>query len=1021
MAPRRLTALLAAAFVAASVVSVPVQHIGEPAASALEPQTGLPVVPRVDTPRFVGGTVEDQVQVGDRIIVVGTFEHVVDTDGTQIDQRYLAAYDIDTGELDRSYDPQFNKEVTQIEPDGLGGVVVGGKFNTVDGAAQQKLARLDEHGERVADFRAETDAKVTALEVGNGRVYLGGPFSAVKTRAGWTERLRLAAVTVDRGDLDLAFDFPIEGAAGRGGELSVKGVGLAGGDLVVSHSGLTVAGERRVGAAIIAATPVEAPVLREWRTDFYDDNSIAVGLPLANTESAVSPDGTYFVVVHSGGDRPLAGRDAAVRFPVAGGAGVEPDWISRHFDSMFAVGISDDAVFVGGHFQFQEAPGASTPFPGDPNVNYGAGAAGQGAAQLGNEVVARQQIGALDPETGWSLNWNPGADAAVGVESLVVIERGLLVGQDGDTLGDKNIGRHGFFDIARDVVPDPELDTFVTSHFSGERVDRGPVTISGSATDVVGLRRVQLAIRHLPTGQYLQADGSLGGWVGLDTELATPGAQDSDWSLTVQMDTLGEYAVQAKAFSNDGSKDRSPQVIELVAIIADDALPDLDWNPAVRIGRTVTISGRAEDDRGVARITFTVQDLNTERWLQDDGTMGDRAHRFDADLGGQNLPVTFWEAEFTVPNDGRYRVAAEIFDTAGQDDQKFEKQDLTIATDDVRPEVTIAQEGVIEIATGGRVTLDGTIADAGGLEYARVRIADLLTLDGTRPDNTWGSPYAWVELKDVDGQDDTDYSWTSPELPIGTYIVQVTARDLLRQTTTVTRVLEVGPVGDIRPNARIDVRSVFEAPRNLTITGRVRDAVGVTSAAVYVQDLATKQWLQPDGQLGQGPAALEATLAQPGSTDTTASWTGLLPSEGRYVAHLMVWDTVGQRSQYTSVARANIWYLPNDELPVVGRNTPVDDAVLDAGPIFVTGRATDDNAVLNVRYRIRRSDGTWLRADGTFGGAQWLPASLTNPDRPGTNWDVVSPTAPPGIYTVTLRAYDDSGRYTEDTFTVTLE
>ena len=54
-------------------------------AQALEPGTGLPLVPRTDTPRAIGGTITDQAQVGDLIVLVGTFEQVRDTDGTLLD------------------------------------------------------------------------------------------------------------------------------------------------------------------------------------------------------------------------------------------------------------------------------------------------------------------------------------------------------------------------------------------------------------------------------------------------------------------------------------------------------------------------------------------------------------------------------------------------------------------------------------------------------------------------------------------------------------------------------------------------------------------------------------------------------------------------------------------------------------------------------------------------------------------------------------------------------------------------
>jgi trimeric autotransporter adhesin len=990
-------------------------------ASALQDQTGLPVVPRTDTPRLVGGTVTDQALVGDLVIVVGTFESVVDTDGTELDQKYLVAYNIDSGAVDRDYDPVFDAEVIAVEADGLGGVVVGGKFKTIDGEDQLRLARLDNRGQRVRSFKAEADAKVAVIAVGKNRVYFGGPFNAVKTDGTWTERGRLAAVMVADGALDTKFDFPIDGAAGRGGELSVKGLGIAGDDLVISHSGLEVAGQRRVGAAIIDLTPVHSPTLRAWQTDFYDTNSIAVGLPLANTEAAVSPDGTYFVVVHSGGDQPLSGRDAAVRFPVAGGAGVEPDWISRHFDSMFAVGISDKAVFVGGHFQYQEAPGSPEPFPGDPNINYGAGTAGQGAAQLGNQVVARQQIGALDPETGKSFNWNPGADAAIGVESLVVIDRGLLVGQDGDTLGSKNIGRHGFFDIERDIDPEPELNTLLTSHFNGELVDQGAVVFSGTATDDQGIGSVQLAIREVRTGKYVQPDGSLGEWIGIAAAVDQVGAQNVSWTATVPMNTLGLFTVQAKAFTIDGRKDRDPALTDVEVRPANDLLPNLDFDPVKTTAGRVELTGSANDDRGIASVRLSVQDLNSGLHLQPNGSFGPQGRSYAAVLGAPGLPETTWSAAFDINRDGRFRISAEVIDTAGQDDGKFEYVNVTIAVNDAKPEVVIDQAGVVEVVANGTLTITGTVIEDTGLEYVQVRVMDQLTGDGTRPNNSFGSPATWVKVNNVDGAANRTFSYTSPPLPSGIYTVHVAARDQLGQTTTMSRLVEVGPVGDVRPVSSVNERYVPDAERNMTLTGRMTDSQGVQSGQVYVRDFSTKQWIGPDGSSNSSPVAHAVTLANPGAKTTSFTWTWEAPIAGRYAIYSLATDTEGQRSQVAAANTTQLWNLVNDAVPVVGRNAPADGETLNGSQLFVTGRATDDVAVTAVRVLVRRT-GTadFLRPDGTFGRAAWHRASLTNANRPGTNWDFVSSVVPAGNYTVTLRVTDSTGRYVDDVFTVTL-
>ncbi len=1017
----RLLGLVAAAALLLTGLAVGVVSSGDRPVTALEPGTGLPNAPRTDTPRFIGGTIWDQAQVGNMIVVAGSFEQVRDTDGTLIDQPYLAAYDIDSGGLIRSFDTQLNKEVLTVEPDGAGGMIIGGKFNLIDGFGQQKLARLTATGEHDQSFRAEANAKVSNVVLKNGRVYVGGPFSSVKARGTWHTRERLAAFMLDDGSLDTAFDFPVTGPAGRGGDLSIKGLGFSGDRLIVSHSGLEVAGERRVGAAIIETTPLTAPTLSSWQTDFYDVNAVQNGRPLANTEMAVAPSGEYFVVVASGGDRPAQGNDAAVRFPVAGGAGVQPDWISRHFDSMFAVGITDRAVFVGGHFQFQEAPGSTNPYPGDPTVNYGAGGGGTGAAILGNEVVARQQIGALDPATGKSLNWNPGATAEIGVESLVPIDRGLLVGQDGDTLGGLDIGRHGFFDVTVDVAPPQQLDTTITSHFNGEVVDSGSVQLGGVASDTESIERVQLAIRHLPTGTYLQSDGTLGEWVGLSTDLTTPGGTTSDWTQTLTFTEPGRYSVQAKTFASDKRKDQAPAVIELDVRAAGDALPELQWNgPVVIDGRTVTATGVVSDDRGVARVTVQVQAQESNLYLQADGTMGVDPFNFDAELSAPNAPDTTYSFTTTVPEDGRYTLLANPFDTAGQDDQKFEQKAVLLSTENLRAtlETNLATG---EVPANGRLTITGTAADAEGIAQLKVRIYDQAYLTGVRPDNTFGDGASWTFIREAEGQTAHDFTYTSPPLPTGTYVAMVEVRDDLLRAERRTALIEVGPVGDSRPAAVVDVvdRRVYETTESLSVAGTATDDTSIDRVEIFVYNLTTRRWVNADGTYATSVVSQTADLESPGADSTRFSWTFVPVHDGRYRVWALAVDDAGQRANVTNAAKAIQDWTPDDLAPTIGRTSPEDDAELD-GQIFLTGRAEDETAVTSVRVAIRNSSNKWLRTDGTFGGYQLHQADLTNPDRPGTNWDYASPQLPPDRYLVRIEAVDSFGKVTREQFFVTV-
>ena len=92
---------------------------------------------------------------------------------------------------------------------------------------------------------------------------------------------------------------------------------------------------------------------------------------------------------------------------------MQPLWISRCFDSVYSVAITDNAVYIGGHFSWKESPSAPDPWPGLDDVGYGTGQ-GLGAYGLGDEVVRRDHLGALDPRDGKALEWNPGSNSFEG-------------------------------------------------------------------------------------------------------------------------------------------------------------------------------------------------------------------------------------------------------------------------------------------------------------------------------------------------------------------------------------------------------------------------------------------------------------------------------------------------------------------------------------------------------------------------------------------------------------------------------
>ena len=202
----------------------------------------------------------------------------------------------------------------------------------------------------MTDFKANASSAATSLEATNSTLYIGGQFTTINN----TARAGLAAVNGTTGALT-DFRNDISGGIGVNGLLTVQSLVLTPDEsqLLVVHTGRRIAGQDRYGVGLINTGDAD---LAPWTTNLWKDNLQFVGGIQRAYAAAISPDGQYFVVTSgSGGDRPPI-NDTAVAFPLAGERGRAAAWISRLFDSVYSVAISETAVYLGGHFNYMESP-----------------------------------------------------------------------------------------------------------------------------------------------------------------------------------------------------------------------------------------------------------------------------------------------------------------------------------------------------------------------------------------------------------------------------------------------------------------------------------------------------------------------------------------------------------------------------------------------------------------------------------------------------------------------------------------
>ncbi|MFG2244568.1 hypothetical protein [Spirillospora sp. NPDC048823] len=381
------------------------------------------------------GVVYAMAKVGDKIIVGGKFKSVKQGT-TTYPVTNLLAIDVRNKHLDTSFRPQLDGVVEALEPapDGKS-VFVGGKFNTVNGNARPKLARIDvSTGQEVANGTWRTPGvrhgAVYDIELAHGRLYIAGQF----TKIAGIKRKGFAALSPTTGGLSTKYGtVPFTGVH-NGGITRVRRIAATpdGEKMYAIGNFRTAGGEERRQFARLNLGDSSDSLDTTWKTSGFATTCNTVFNSYVR-DMAMSPDGKFVVVGTTGGPYGTSQLcDSVTRWDNdTTGSDVRPAWVNwTGGDTIDSVTVSASAVFAGGHPRWSNNP-------------YGRDSAGPGA-------VTRPGLAALDPRNGVPLSWNPGRDPrGDGAWSLLVTSEGLWVGSDTNYFlppsSHKFRGKIGFF------------------------------------------------------------------------------------------------------------------------------------------------------------------------------------------------------------------------------------------------------------------------------------------------------------------------------------------------------------------------------------------------------------------------------------------------------------------------------------------------------------------------------------------------------------------------------------------------
>ncbi|WP_117666987.1 malectin domain-containing carbohydrate-binding protein [Micromonospora sp. MW-13] len=441
--PRRTLAALAAVALTAGGLAA-----GGAASAAPNHGTVVSAVPSAASPNIQDGTVFAIHDAGTKIVAAGSFTRVRNRNSdVDITRNYVLAFDKATGAVDTAFAPVVDNEVSAVAAGPTADTVyLAGKFNTVNGVTRRKLALVNlATGATVTSFAGPAfNGLIDDVAVAGNRLLVGGIFT---TAGNANPRGGLASLNATTGALDgylttaLTENHNYDGVSG-----AKAGVGAE--KLALSPDGtqLVVIGNFRKADGVLHDQIVKldlgatAATVADWNTSRYTPRCSHWAFDTYMRDVAFAPDGSYFVVVTTGGAYGGTLCDTAARWEAAAtGDGQQPTWVDYSGgDTFLSVGISEQAVYVGGHLRW-----LNNSFGGD-------------SAQAG--AIGRASIAALDPRNGLPLSWNPGRHPrGYGVAELLVTPQGIWLGSDQSWIGNFTYRREriAFFPLTGGNAPHP--------------------------------------------------------------------------------------------------------------------------------------------------------------------------------------------------------------------------------------------------------------------------------------------------------------------------------------------------------------------------------------------------------------------------------------------------------------------------------------------------------------------------------------------------------------------------------------
>ena len=334
-----------------------------------------------------------------------------------------------------------------------------------------------------------------------------------------------------------------------------------------------------------------------------------------------------------------------------------------------------------------------------------------------------------------------------------------------------------------------------------------PISLAGTATDNVGVDRVELLIRDRVTGDYWNdTTNSWGSFTRFPANLNGAGTPSASFNYQFNPGS-GSGLYRARAFAIDTSDNQDSSApnrqFQIESSVADNTPPSVSISSPgadATVGLPVTIGGQAMDNVGVDHIEVIIRDLDTGLWWnQASGTWGS-FNRFSIAVDTPGAMTTGWDMTFDPPAPGaitRYRVRVWAVDTSDNDTAGTVTRKFSgpASSDSTPPTAAWTSPNQGQSVTAP-VNLRGSLADNVAVSGAEITIRDTGTgLWWNSANGTWGSFNRFAVAAANPGSTVTSFNYSfDPATGSGDYRARVWAIDSSanRTANNVSRSFTIG-------------------------------------------------------------------------------------------------------------------------------------------------------------------------------------------------------------------------------------